>query len=71
MGTVLLVVLGLLAVTMTVGGGWALWDTYKPQPNLPMIFAWAKDANKVMGTIFGLLLLGGGIAIGAVTISNF
>ncbi len=67
----LLIVLGLLALAMIGGGVWALWDTYKPQPNLPGIFAWAKDANKVMGTIFGLLLVGGGIAIGAVTISNF
>jgi hypothetical protein len=70
MKIVLLVVLGLLSLAMLGGGVWAIWDANRSKPNLPLLFQWAQGPNKVLGTIFGVVLGGAGIGIGALVISN-
>jgi 4-hydroxybenzoate polyprenyltransferase len=67
---VIFVALSLLTLLMLGLGVWALWDTYRSKPDLPLLFRWAQGPNQVMGTVFGLAMIGGGLAIGVVVLSN-
>lgn len=70
MGVVILVILSGAAIAMLAGGSWAIWSANRRQPDLPLLFNWAKGYNQGMGTFFGLLMLGGGVAIAVVVFTH-